>query len=632
MKVLKYLFLIVALLVTSVAGATDLNYTNSGQWTFNQDVAVQGDFVATTCAYGLQLWDMSTPSTPVLEGQYYVDGDNAWAVEWQDSVIYVTTVTGHLYALDEDLNLLSNTSGLGANADIKQVGSYLYSAGNASHDFQIWDVSDPESPSSLGWVGLSGSTKYLTVDAANDVSYVVTGGYLYTIDISTPSSPAIADTDTLSGTHMFVSADNGNLAIASTTNGFDLFDVSTPDSPTYQSTTVPSAGNWPDGNDLNPNVRSVVVSGDTLYVVCNDVGLVTYDISNLSSPSLVDYDPILDETNPDPSYYVFTESVLSDSLIYSAGWSGFKAGVVIFDPTDSEYLGRTRNFDYCRDVDALYSMVFSCTGNSGVVAHKHLSTGFEFQSNADVREVWGVDAVQQSTTWYVFAASTLDGLVSINWTNFLSPTILDTVDVGQARQVLIDWPTAYVACFSQGVSSVDVTDPSDMVLLDTYDTFSGDGPVNLDKYGDVLAVAERSYGVSFYDVSDPESITLIANLDPGYDVNDVDIASSAYTFIVSNNTVMMVNTEDPENPYVEDSFGTFVTGISISNRLYVSRGSYGVAAYQFTTGTPTLVETLDTPKTALSLKAHDNLHTKFLYVADYAGLDVIEDNSFDTHK
>ena len=629
----KLLTFALSLFVAGTASAS-LPYVDSGQWTFNQDVAVQDSIVATTVAYGLQMWDMNDPELPVLLDDFYVDGNNAWAVDWLGDTVYFTTTTGMLYILDAsdpaDLSELGTVTGLGSNPDIEAVDTgssiLLYSAGNASQDFQVHDVTDPGDVSYDGYVSLSGSTKYLDVDYDDGVAFVVTSNLVYSIDLG---SLTVLDTEAPSGTHMDVSYCNGTLAVASRTEGFLLYDAADPSALSLESTTVPSAGNWPDSNDPLPNVRSVIVSNDSLIVVCNDVGPLTYNITTLSSPQLVTYDPLLDETNPLPLYYVFNESVLFNDGIYMAHWGGHTPGAVLADALTDEYVGRTRNYDYCRDVDVAYTMVVGCTGNSGVVIGQLLNTAsgpsFNYKSELKIPEVWGVDALQHGTDWYAFVASTLDGLVSVDFTDFADPVKLDDAAVGQARQVLVDWPTAYVVAFSNGISTVDVSDPSDLQVLDTYDVFSGDGPVNLAKVGDLLFVAQRSYGMGVYDVSDPSDIVSVANFDTGYDVNDISVPSTAYAFAVSNSQVYMINIVDPENPYTAGTFGSYVTGIDISDRLYVSRGTHGIEAYELRLGLPVLVDSEPTAKTAYSIRAYDTLHSKFLFVADYAGLSIFED-------
>ncbi len=631
--------LVLALALFSLTGpalaAPTLDFMDSGQWTFNEDVAVQGTRIATTLAYGVQIWELEDPANPVLLGDYYMDGLRGRAVAWEgDLVVASTRATNRLYLIDvsnpRQPARIDRLSGTGDNADIALVRDgatrWCYLAGNAQNDFQIHDLTNPAAAVLHGGLNLAGPPNALAV--LGDIVLISARSVgLYAVNVSNPDAPLLVDTEVVTGFHVGVAADGSRAAIASGAAGFTLFDVSNPANPVRHATVIPAAGTW-----SNLSVSEVVVHGTMLWAICQDVGAIAYDISDLDAPVLTGYDPRLDITPPAPPYYVFNEGVWADDRLYLTEWNGFTPGTVVLDATSSTmaYLGRSLGFDYVRDVDEDAGFIYGCTGQMGIFAHEHQSPNqLVPRGQLHVVESWGVQA--HGTTVYV--ASTTDGIVVGDFSDPDNPVRHGELDVGQARQLTVEDGVAYVAAFTQGFHTVDVSDWDHLVELDAV-TRTGMQSVNIDKVGDLVVTSDRVDGMNLWNVADPANIQHIANWPTPNQALDVVLSpDGAYAYLVVNSVgVQVLDVNPPTNPALLTTFGEGLgaTGVVLEDGyLHVSFGTNGVKSYDqaASPAAPLLMASLDTAHSSWSLCARTLAGERYVYVADYSAIVVLR---FDT--
>ncbi|MBM4118392.1 hypothetical protein FJ251_11785, partial [bacterium] len=571
-------------LAPSVFAAPFLEYLDSGQWTFNQDVAVQGTRAAVSLSYGLQLWELSDPAAPLMLGDYYLDGYRAWAVAWEGDLVAVTSAVGHLYLIDvgdpEHPVRVDRLQGLGSNADLALVRDgatrWCYSAGNATNDFQIRDLTNPAASVLRGGLNLAGQPNGIAVLGDIALMSARTVG-LYAVNVSNPDAPLLVDTETLSGTHGAVAADGTRAAVGSGVSGFTLFDVSNPANPVRRATVNPAAGAW-SGLD----VREVIVHGTMLWAICFEVGALAYDISDLDNPVLVGYDPRLDITPPQaPPYYFFNEGVYAGGRLYLSSWSGFTAGCIVLDAASSgmDYLGRALGFDYVRDVDEANGFVYGCTGQMGIFAHQHVSPNqFVPRGHFHVVESWGVKAYGST----VYVASTTEGLVVGDFSDPDNPVRRDDLDLGQGRQLVVEDGIAYVAAYTQGFHTVDVTDPDHLVALDAV-TRPNMRAINIDKAGSLVVTSDQADGMNLWNVADPADIQHIANWPTPGQALDVALSpDGAYAYLaVAGQGVQVIDVSPPTSPTLVATLSAGgVTGLQLADGyLHVSRGEGGVRSF-----------------------------------------------------
>lgn len=508
-------------------------------------------------------------------------------------------------------------------------------------DVQIWDLTDPADPTFVSTLGISGSAAKF-IDVEDDIAAVTTSNTVYVIDVSDPATPVALDIQTLPvsvTSPKGVSIEGNTLAVACDAIGFMLYDISTPSNIQWQSTTSPAAGDWPEVG-YTSKVKEVILDGTELFAICETSGVpappsggaIAYDVTNLAAPALDYYDPFLDnyDSGSVTFYANFKKGVVTADKLYLAHWGHARSGVVVLDKTDVEYLGRTRAYDYARDITEEDGWVYAASGNSGIVIHQHSSeNSLVYAAELQIDETWGVDVDGD----YAYVASTSEGLVIVDVSVPALPVEKGSLDVGQGRGVVHESNVAYVAAFSQGIHLVDTTDEDNPVELDSYDPYSSTGPVHVVKLGDILISASRTYGVEFFNVNAPSDIQLLGAYNPSAEIYDVAVTADSIAFAVAGTEIIEIDFTDPTDPQLIYTFGANATGIEyqapVSNAesgyLYITRGTIGVDVYKLSKDSisPVKVEFYNTLKTANSCFPGRNFDKHYIYVADNGGVVVL---------
>jgi hypothetical protein len=195
---------------TSITGF--INYGQSG-------IRVQGQYVylvsstGTTATNLLQIYDVSNPYAPAFIGSVQVPlyGLGLWV---SGEYAYVISYVGDSSASTLDVVDVSNpaspaivgsidtgTAGLHV-ADIKVAGKYAYVAGQSGGQSEIlvFDISNPVSPHLLSSLPVAHSPQGLDVEGNYWYQTIYDGNSLNIYDISNPSSPSQVGTASLSGT------------------------------------------------------------------------------------------------------------------------------------------------------------------------------------------------------------------------------------------------------------------------------------------------------------------------------------------------------------------------------------------------------------------------------------------------
>ncbi|MCX5983875.1 MAG: DUF4347 domain-containing protein [Nostocales cyanobacterium LacPavin_0920_SED1_MAG_38_18] len=224
---------------------------------------------------GLQIIDISNPTTPTLKGNYNTSG-NASNVQVVGNYAYVADQNSGLQIIDisnpTNPTLKGNYDTSGHARGVQVVGNYAYVADGYS-GLQIIDISNPTTPTLKG--------NYDTSNYASDVQVV--GNYAYVadsysglqiIDISNPTTPTLKgnyDTYVASdvqvvGSYAYVTDDGA---------GLQIIDISNPTAPTLK-------GNY----NTSGYAYGLQVVGNYVYVADYDKGLKIIDISNPTTPTL----------------------------------------------------------------------------------------------------------------------------------------------------------------------------------------------------------------------------------------------------------------------------------------------------------------------------------------------------------
>jgi len=163
-------------------------------------------------------------------------------------------------------------------------GRYAYTLSDLDGDYLVvWDVSNPENPYSVGSIYASGYSSSIAVAG----HYVFVTEYdnnaMDVFDVSDPSNPVYVGSIS-TGSEPASVAVSGNYAyvVNSTDNTLQIIDVSDPSNPVSP---TPLGGATVFGFvSTGPNPQSVAVSGGYAYVVCTNNTLQAFDVGNPISP------------------------------------------------------------------------------------------------------------------------------------------------------------------------------------------------------------------------------------------------------------------------------------------------------------------------------------------------------------
>jgi hypothetical protein len=630
LREVRILILILTLLSLSSPLRAELTYLDSGQWSFNQDCAAWNDTLATTLAYGLQLWDCADAGVPLPLDDFYTEGHKAWAVARDGDLLALSTWNGPLYLLtigdDASLELQARLPGLPDKSDLllHHAGAtrLCFSVGEGDPSLRIHDFDLPSLPEARGSLHLGGTPNGLAL--RDETLFVSARDFgLHAVDVTDPDAPLLLGSLILPGGQQSLSVDGELAVLASGMDGFTVVDIADPAAMTLVTMVSPSAGQH---TDLK--VREVILTGTTLHAICEIAGALVYDLSDPAAPLLVGYDPRLDQTPTVEPYYIFNRGVRDAGRLYLSQWSGKQPGAVILDagsPT-VDYLGQTAAYDYVRDLDTAGEFVFTCTGQSGLLLHEHGAEGSLIQrGELVIPKAWGVQARGD----FVYVASTREGLVIGDVSDPDLPIIRATAAVGQARNLALVGDLAYVAAFNSGLCTVDVSDP-DAPLILGYASRLGMESVNVAVVGTLAVTADMDDGMNLWDLSDPVNILHLANLPTvGRAVDIVLDPDGHYAYLAVNESQALV--VDISTPSAPIALGSFVSGANNldleAGTLYASTGGGGVIAFDQAgfPDDPQVLCSFDTAHTAMAVAGHAVAGADpRLYVADYSALLALE--------
>jgi hypothetical protein len=217
---------------------------------------------------GLQIVDISDPSNPSLAGSYDTPG-NANGIYVDGSYAYVVGHAGGLQIVDisnPSNPSLAGSYGTGDAFNVFISGSYAYVA-SGWDGLQIIDISNPSSPSFVG--------SYITSDIARGVHIIGTYAYvrddsaLLVIDISDPSSPSLAGSYASPEYASDIFVEGSYAYLADRDDHLQIVDISDPSSPSL-------AGSY----DTPGDALGIYVDGSYAYVAASSSGLQVIRVGN----------------------------------------------------------------------------------------------------------------------------------------------------------------------------------------------------------------------------------------------------------------------------------------------------------------------------------------------------------------
>ena len=240
-------------------------------------VASNGNYLYVASDRGFQVWDVSTPSSPMLVGNIAsikagtveISGNFAFTEEWGGK-LHVINITDPLNPLEVGALAID-----GDGYDIFMQGNLAYISNGAS-GLRIVDITDPAHPAETGFY-YSEAFQIRQTAVRGDYAYCASfWAGLVVLDISKPALPDSVSAFAI-GASVNSVALTGNYAITGHGSGltvFDITDMAHPDS--ISTLTLPETG-----------ISTITVVGK--YLICTDysLGLWVVDFSVPTAPTVV---------------------------------------------------------------------------------------------------------------------------------------------------------------------------------------------------------------------------------------------------------------------------------------------------------------------------------------------------------
>jgi hypothetical protein len=304
---------------------------------------------------GLQIIDISNPTTPTLKGNYDTSG-YAYGVQVVGNYAYVADDYSGLQIID-----ISNptTPTLKGNYDtssfalgVQVVGNYAYVADYYS-GLQIIDISNPTTPTLKG--NYDTSSYAIGVQVVGNYAYVADAySGLQIIDISNPTTPTLKGNYDTSGIAYGVQVVGNYAYVADYYSGLQIIDISNPTTPTLK-------GNY----DTSGYAYGVQVVGNYAYVADYYSGLQIIDVSEftnktptnltLSTSTIAENQAIgtvvgnLTTTDPDTgdtfTYSLVTGIGATDNSVFTISNNQLKTKAVFDFEAKNSYSIRVRTTD-----------------------------------------------------------------------------------------------------------------------------------------------------------------------------------------------------------------------------------------------------------------------------------------------
>ncbi len=338
----------------------------------------------------LAVWDFSTPSQPYLLSINRLPHSERW----------VYSGPQYMHIFGDRLALTIYTSEFGDS-------TYLY----------IYDISDPVNPRMIVSDRLEGAPSG-DIIFENDTLFVPYGRDIAYYDVNARTSPRLVSFYTawgwtkdleVYGNYAYLAIEDGNDAALFGGQDLVILDISGTQ-PTYVS-----------GITLTGEAEGLTVANDTVYMAMGENGVYAIDVTNKTSPSLVN-----SYNTPGYAYDVYCDCAL------------FGSGLLFIADSSSLYAIDHSSFTYHEDYGTSPGVAVG-VATSGGVAYVAMKGGID----------GGLLAVDVSSTPFTYLGKYTDSYV-----------LTDAMDVSLDMFNNL----AYVAYMDNGMDAIDISDPTAMSL------------------------------------------------------------------------------------------------------------------------------------------------------------------------
>jgi len=588
---------------------------------YAQDVAVRSSFAFIADGYnGLQVIDVSTPSTPVLVGNVDTP-DRAWGLDVFGDYVYVADGESGLLVVNitdaHNPEIAGSVDTPSSARGVAVAGNYAYVAD--WNGLQVVDISDPLSLDLVGSVDTPGSS--WNVFIVDDYAYVADGSSgLQIVDISDPFSPEIIASAETPGYAREVVVTDNFAYIADDDSGLQVIYVSNPLAPfLIGSIDTPSSArgvaisddyafvaDWWSGiqaidisDPSEPilvgrvstmgSAMGVVVVNDIAYVA-DGTGLQVVDVSNLSSAELLGHAEAISSA----------DITIVEDYAYVAG-----GGLSVVDVTDSAnpiLVSSIATPETAFGVDVVDNRAFVvyaevAIGHGGLavvdISYPYL---LEIIGSFDIASI-NVEPKVKVNDGYAYVAAGTSDLLIVDVSDPSSLSLVSNVEIqGRAYDVAIANGHAFIASGSEGLHVIDIADPTAPLIVTSL--LTPGWVLSVEVVGDYGYLPVNSGSLLVADLSEPTT-PFIASAVRTANCSDVAIHGNI-AYVVSDNVLQLVNVSDPLLPNlfgsVEGGWGQASVAVSAEN-AYVGAYENGlyVAALQCEGESPTILSISDVP-------------------------------------
>jgi hypothetical protein len=488
-------------------------------------------------------------------GNYYCSGcvlvsKGNWLKSTSDEIVKTIDKSEAVTNIEnlQEINVSLKSHLGGSVSAIAISGGYAYVG--QGQDFVVLDVDDASNPVEIGRVTIPSFVN--DVDVAGDYAYLAckdTG--LVIVDVSEPAKPEIE-----------TSFDTADHALTYYVNGIDVagkyaYMTSSASGLVIVDISHPSNPEFSGIYEAH-HVNDVVVSGNFAYVAGGSKGLMIVDISNPSTPTLTGNYSIVDYA--------------SDVAV-----SG-----------DYAYVTSVNNGTiYCIDIHMPAKPVLECSHDApGCTKNIAVSENHIFVSSSEGLLVFNISyptvivpAGNYSTTTsskvvvsgnYAYVADGANGLSIVDISNPSALQLTGSYDNAFfARSVTVSDNHIYIAAYKDGLLVTDISDPNDPEIIGSCD-FDGSAS-DIAISGDHAYVTSYDDGLVVFDISEPSEPKLIGSCYPSGIIGSGHF--SAVT--VSGNTAYVassfyglyaIDISTPSSPRIMDNYRCYAYGVDISGK------------------------------------------------------------------
>jgi len=374
-------------------------------------------------------------------------------------------------------------------------GNLVYTVGA---DFQIVDVSDPESPRLRGSLDDAGRD----IAVAGNFAYIVGGNYLNIINVADPDNPVRVGQYSLpSGAMASGVAVNGNYAYVATGNkGLRIIDISSPNNPVQAGAL--SLSNW---------LYDVAVAGRYAYLANTDA-LRIVDVSQPSNPTLIGACSL--------PWGSASAVALNGGYAYVGDQDGGLRIVRISSPSSPVETGHYDTVGYVIGVgwkdNYLYTTSLFAPRETGVRIYQVSDPSRPIQVGTYAARP-GFTILIEGNRAYLGE----DRLTILDVSNPASPTLIGQTETltNPVTSVFVTDRYAYLVIYGDGMCIVDISNPSHPIRRGCY---------HYPGMNDVVVDGNYAYlgGFGFLyvlDVSDPDAPVYCGRYEPRDTINAVAV-------------------------------------------------------------------------------------------------------------